>query len=91
MASLNVFVVDGALVLRKNLLLNTKKNGVKMVEYQWNEASLFPTPGIPLKVKLDNGEIVDAIRPRYVDSYTVDPEYQTVDGVPIVVVEWMYK
>lgn len=57
----------------------------------WNRASHLPTPSIPLKVKLADGTIVDSVRPRYVSSYTVDPEFKDADGEPIKVVAWQYK
>lgn len=57
----------------------------------WNPASRFPTPGIELQVRLNNGDITTAIRPRYVSSYNVNPGY-IGDGEQVLqVVEWQYK
>lgn len=57
----------------------------------WNNASKFPTPGCPVIVRLEDGSEVPAIRPRYVSSYDVDPEYKTDDGEPLRVVAWRYR
>jgi hypothetical protein len=56
----------------------------------WNLVRRLPTPGIPLKLRLDTGEIIDGVRPSYIASYKDDDlGYRTADGVKILnVVEW---
>jgi hypothetical protein len=56
----------------------------------WNLVRRLPTPGIPLKLRLDTGEIIDGVRPSYIASYKEDDlGYRTADGVKILnVVEW---
>ncbi|GGO89202.1 hypothetical protein GCM10011348_46400 [Marinobacterium nitratireducens] len=58
----------------------------------WHPASTLPTPGAPLIVRLDDGSEVDAIRPRYVESYSVDPDYRDMCGNQFSNVrEWSIK
>jgi hypothetical protein len=64
-----------------------------MVQYIFHSVSYLPTPGIPLLVKLDDGSIVDAIRPSYItDRRQSDLGYRTPNGdVLSNVVEWAIK
>lgn len=53
----------------------------------------LPTPGVPLRIKLDTGEVIDGIRPRYISSYHEnDLGYETIDGEKILNAEyWAIK
>lgn len=56
----------------------------------WYKAYQFPTPGIPLLVRLKDGTERKAIRPSYVATYKADPNYrdpETNEHIPDVV-EW---
>lgn len=55
----------------------------------WHDVSTFPSPGVLLLVRLQNGDEVKAVRPDYVRSYSSDPAYKTPEGVPLQgVKEW---
>lgn len=49
----------------------------------WHDVSKFPSPGVFLWVRLENGEETVAVRPDYVRSYNDDPQYKTPEGEPI--------
>ena len=59
-------------------------------ERLWHDVSNFPSPGVLLLVRLQNGEEVKAVRPDYVRSYNSDPAYKRAeDGTPLQgVKEW---
>ena len=35
----------------------------------WHDVTRLPTPGIPLRLRLDDESELNGIRPNYVDSY----------------------
>ena len=59
----------------------------------FHPASQLPTPGIPLIMRLDTGEEVQGIRPKYIGSYSDDDKgYVDTKGKPILnVTEWAIK
>jgi hypothetical protein len=59
---------------------------------QWNDVSTFPSPGVLLLVRLNNGDEVKAVRPDYVRSYNCDPAYKNAEtGEPLTgVKEWSH-
>ncbi len=64
-----------------------------MDNYLFHPASRLPTPGIPLLVRLDDGSVIDAIRPGYIaDRQRLDLGYRTMEGgVLLNVTEWAIK
>lgn len=57
--------------------------------YKWHPARHLPTPRIPLKVRLDSGEIIDAMRPGYIVKYDLDDlGYRDKEGNRVDPVEW---
>ena len=56
----------------------------------WFPFRRLPTPQIPLKLKLDTGEIIDGVRPSYIASYgESDLGYRdSADNILLNVVSW---
>lgn len=56
----------------------------------WHHVREFPSPGIPVWVRLDDGTERKAIRPDYVQTYKDDPNYRDPDTDEHItgVVEW---
>jgi hypothetical protein len=44
----------------------------------WFSSRIFPTPGIPVLVRLDDGTELKAIRSDYVKSYKDDPKFTNI-------------
>lgn len=43
---------------------------------QYNGSRILPTPGAPLRIKLDDGRMVEGCRPGYIENSTADdPQY----------------
>jgi hypothetical protein len=60
-----------------------------MTDIHWNPAHRLPTPGIPLKLKLATGDIIDGIRPSYIQSYGLkDLGYKDSSGGSVQSVEF---
>lgn len=61
--------------------------------YLFHPVDHLPTPTIPLLVRLDDGQVIEAIRPGYiVDRRQLDLGYRTMDGgVLLNVTEWAIK
>ena len=59
-------------------------------ERVWFPVRRSPTPQIPLKLKLDTGEIIDGVRPSYIASYgESDLGYRdSADNILLNVVSW---
>lgn len=59
-------------------------------ERVWFPVRRLPTPQIPLKLKLDTGEIIDGVRPSYIASYgESDLGYRdSADNILFNVVSW---
>ena len=49
----------------------------------WHDVRTFPSPGVFVLARLNNGLEVVAVRPDYVRSYNDDPQYKTPEGEPI--------
>lgn len=64
-----------------------------MTDYLFHPADRLPTPGIPLLVRLDDGSVIEAIRPSYIaDRRQSDLGYRTTDGgVLLNVTQWAIK
>jgi len=43
-----------------------------MTDIQWNKPSMLATPGAPLQLRLDDGRIVEGVRPGYIGNATKD-------------------
>lgn len=56
----------------------------------WHPAKNLSTPRIPLKIRLEDGSIVDGMRPSYIAKYSMnDLGYRTLAGdVLMNVKEW---
>ncbi len=56
----------------------------------WHPAKKLPTPRIPLRMRLDDGSIVEGIRPSYIVKYSTDDlGYRDSFGDALMnVVEW---
>ena len=56
----------------------------------FHPASKLPTPGIPLIMRLDNGEEIKGVRPKYISSYNDDDKgYVDNKGHAVLnVTEW---
>lgn len=51
----------------------------------YHPATTLPTPGVPLKIKLDTGEVIDGVRPLYISSRSDDDlGYETLEGEKIL-------
>lgn len=51
----------------------------------YHPATTLPTPGVPLKIKLSTGEVIDGVRPRYISSRSDnDLGYETHGGEKIL-------
>lgn len=61
--------------------------------YIFHPVDHLPTPGIPLLVRLDDGQVIEAIRPGYiVDRRQSDLGYRTMDGLVLLnVTQWAIK
>ena len=66
---------------------------MEMIDYLFHPADHLPTPTIPLLVRLDDGQVIEAIRPGYIaDRRHSDLGYRTMDGgVLLNVTEWAIK
>ena len=64
-----------------------------MDNYIFHPVNRLPTPGIPLLVRLDDGSVIEAIRPSYiVDRRQSDLGYRSMEGgVLLNVTEWAIK
>ena len=56
----------------------------------WHPVRRLPTPRIPLKLRLDTGEVIEGWRPSYIASYGEhDLGYRdSADNILLNVVEW---
>lgn len=71
-------------------IIDKIKNYLDDRKMVWHPARRLPTPRIQLKLRLDNGEIIDGWRPSYIASYGEDDlGYRTAnDEVLLNVLEW---
>lgn len=71
-------------------ILDKIKNYLDDRKMVWHPARRLPTPRIQLKLRLDNGEIINGWRPSYIASYGEDDlGYRTAnDEVLLNVLEW---
>lgn len=52
----------------------------------------LPAPEVKVIVKTASGELIEAIRPKYIASYQQDPEFIDANNNPIKdVIEWRLK
>lgn len=60
---------------------------------KWHPVRNLAIPGMKLRVRKADGEIVDGIRPRYIGSYNnTDKGYETLEGEKITdPIEWAIK
>lgn len=61
--------------------------------YNWIDVRQLPSPGIPLKLKLSTGEIIDGVRPSYIESRENDDlGYRNCeDDIVLNVVKWAIR
>lgn len=66
------------------------KNYLDDRQMTWHPAKKLPTPRMPLRIKLDDGQVVDGIRPGYIAKYDMnDLGYRDLDGKVLMnVAEW---
>jgi len=59
----------------------------------WNNALNLPSPGIPLKLRLFNGDVINGIRPSYIENRNVDDlGYRDEQDRPVLnVKEWSIR
>lgn len=57
----------------------------------WFKPTTLPTPGVPLLLKLNDGEVIEGIRPNYISSRTdQDQGYRDLKGNRLdkFIMEW---